>query len=98
MRAVTLGDVAAAARTLMAVAEPERAALIRQLLDEAACADRYRRWWGQEHPRLGNGTLMARAMARPQADVAGPGDPAYLAALAQVIEAALDWRCGDASG
>ncbi|KPQ06779.1 MAG: hypothetical protein HLUCCA12_09230 [Rhodobacteraceae bacterium HLUCCA12] len=96
MRAVGLGDVSAAARALMAVPEPARPALMRRLLDEAAQADRYRLRRGRAHPVLGNGTLMARALACPLADVAGPGDPAYLAALAQVIEAVLDRRCATA--
>jgi len=93
MRSVGLGDVAAAARALMAVPEAERAALMRRLLDEAERADRFRRRCGRVHPWLGNGTLMARALACRRADVAGPGDAAYLAALAQVIEMVLDWRC-----
>jgi len=94
MTTVGLGDVAAAARALMAVPEVERMPLMQRLLDEAGQAARYRRCHGRVHPRLGNGTLMERALACPQAEVAGPGDPAYLAALAQVIEAVLAWRCG----
>lgn len=98
MTEVGLSDVAAAARALMVVPEAARAALMRRLLDEAGQAARYRRCHGRVHPRLGNGTLMERALACPLAEVAGPGDPDYLAALAQVIEAVLDWRCGKSAG
>lgn len=98
MTEVGLGDVSAAARALMVVPESARAALMYRLLDEAGRAARYRRCHGRVHPRLGNGTLMARALACPQAEVAGPGDPEYLSALAQVIEAVLDWRCRNGAG
>jgi hypothetical protein len=98
MTAVGLGDVSAAARALMAAPEKEREALMRRLLDEAGQAARYRRCHGRVHPWLGNGTLMERALACPRADPSGPGDPAYLAALAQVIEAVLDWRCRNGAG
>ncbi|HHX89520.1 MAG TPA: hypothetical protein GX700_07065 [Paracoccus sp.] len=93
MTAVGLGDVSAAARALMAVPQAARAALMLRLLEEATRAARFRRCHGRAHPRLGNGTLMERALARPLAEVAGPGDAAYLAAMALVIEAVLDWRC-----
>ncbi|WP_333829488.1 DUF7742 family protein [Pararhodobacter sp.] len=98
MTEVGLGDVSAAARALMAVPEAQRAALMHRLLDEAGQAARFQRCHGRVHPRLGNGTLMERALAHPLAEVPGPGDPAYLAALAQVIEAVLDWRCGKQAG
>lgn len=77
----------------MAVPEAARAALMLRLLEEATRAARFRRCHGRVHPRLGQGTLMERALACPLAEVAGPGDAAYLAAMAQVIEAVLDWRC-----
>lgn len=93
LRAVGLGDVSAAARALLAVPEHARATLMRQLLAEASDADDYRKKKGRVHPQLGNGTLMERALACPLAELPGPGDTAYLAALAQVIEAVLDWRC-----
>lgn len=93
MTGVGLGDVSAAARALMAVPEPERAALMLRLLEEATRAARFRRCHGRVHPRLGNGTLMERALACPLAGVTGPGNAEYLAAMAQVIEAVLDWRC-----
>lgn len=93
MTEVGLGDISAAARALMAVSESERAVLINRLLDEATRAARYRIRNERVHPWLGNGTLMERALACPRADPSGPGDPEYLATLAQVIEAVLDWRC-----
>lgn len=92
MTPVGLADVAAAARALMAVPDAARPALIERLIEEAGHAARYRRCFGRVHPRLGNGTLMERALARPLAEPHGPGDRAYLAAMAQVIEAVLEWR------
>jgi len=77
----------------MSVPEAQRPALMRALLDEAHRADRFRLRFGRVHPRLGNGTLMASAMARTQAEGAGPGDGAYLTALAQAIDCVLEWRC-----
>lgn len=92
MRAVGLSDIAAAARALMRVPEADRPALMQALIDEAHRADRFRARFGRVHPRSGNGTLMAAALAHAQAEVAGPGDGAYLAALAQAIDGVLEWR------
>jgi len=92
MRTVTQGDVAAAARALLACPEDARAALLVRLLADAHAADRYRRVFGRVHPRLGNGTLMATALARTTVPEPVVGDMAYLRALAQVIEGVLDWH------
>lgn len=89
MRSITQGDIAAAARAALARPAPERAAAIAALIAEAELADRYRRRLGRLHPCLGNGTLMAAALARGAVPEPAPGDPAYLRAMAQVIEALL---------
>ena len=91
MRSLTQGDIAAAARALLAHPEAERAARLRVMLDEAHAADRYRRVFGRSHPRLGNGTLMAAALAQGCLPEPPAGDRAYLRTMAQVIEAVLDW-------
>jgi hypothetical protein len=94
MHTVGLGDLAAAARALMAVPEARRGLLLRRLMDEADLAERYRRTRGRAHPVFGNGTLMSAALARPQAGPVAPGDSDYLACLAQAIEGVLDRRGG----
>lgn len=92
MQTIGLGDLAAAARALMAVHETRRAPLLRRLMDEADLADRFRRRQGRAHPVYGNGTLMSAALARPQAKPPANDDVEYLACLAQAIEAVLDRR------
>lgn len=93
MRAVTLGDIRAAARVLAQHPQDARAALMAEMLQEADIADRYRKAYRRCHPRLGNGTLMAAALAR-----AGQGPTPRLSerdgleALALVIHAVLAWR------
>ncbi|GAB4269144.1 MAG: hypothetical protein Kow0013_20490 [Pararhodobacter sp.] len=92
MPPVTLTDLSAAARVLLAVPESRREAALAALLARAALADRTRRETGRLHPVYGNGTLMAAALAHPRADPASPGDSDYLACLAAVIDAILARR------
>ncbi len=89
MRPVTMTDLAAAARVLLALPEARRAAGITALLARADCADRHRRTGGGVHPAYGNGTLLAAALVHPQADPATPGAADYLECLALVIDALL---------
>ncbi len=88
MRPVTLTDLAAAARVLLALPEARRAAAMAALIVRAEAADRYRRRNGLGHPVYGNGTLLAAALAHPAAaPEAGARD--YLACLALATEAVL---------
>ena len=87
MRPVTLTDIAAAARVLLALPEAQRAAGLAALLARATAADRHRCDTGCNHPAYGNGTLLAAALAHPCAEPRSPGSADYLACLAQVIEA-----------
>ncbi|MCA0202835.1 MAG: hypothetical protein LCH92_00715 [Proteobacteria bacterium] len=82
MRPVTLTDLAAAARVLLALPEQQRRAGMAALIAGAEAADRYRQTTGRLHPAYGNGTLLAAALAHPAADPATPGAPEYLACLA----------------
>ncbi len=95
MRDITHGDICAAARVLVDTPRSNWDAETARLLTEAEHADRYRRGFGIAHPRLGNGTLMAAALARAPAPAPPASDLDYLAALAAVIEAVLDWRSGE---
>lgn len=95
MRPIGLGDLMAAAGALAAVAPPARAALMARLLAEAAAADAFCRREGRIHPDHGNGTLMAVALACPQAPLP-PGARATLEVLAQTLEAVLAWPAAPA--
>lgn len=89
MRAVTLTDLGAAARVLLALPEARRAAGAVALLARAETADRHRRETGRAHPLYGNGTLLAAALAHPSRDPDEPGARDYLACLALVLETLL---------
>ena len=81
MIAPGLSDLWATARALMAVPQADRPALMARLIAEAEQADAFRLHADRLHPALGDGSLMAAALARPRA--ARPvSDPAALAALA----------------
>ncbi|MCC5983897.1 MAG: hypothetical protein JJU42_05990 [Rhodobacteraceae bacterium] len=92
MRSLSQGDIAAAARVLLTRPEAERPVLLRRMLAEAQAADRYRRRHGRVHPGLGNGTLMAAALARGGAAAPDADAIATLRAMAQVIDGVLDWH------
>ncbi|MDT8856307.1 hypothetical protein RNZ50_15030 [Paracoccaceae bacterium Fryx2] len=89
MRTVLLGDVVAAARALLAVPEAAQGPLLARMLDQAHVAHHVHKRLGRPHPEWGNGSLMARAAALPQAREPCASDPAYLAALRVVIEGLL---------
>ena len=63
MRPVLLGDVVSAARALLAVAPSERPGRLASLLFAADKAERHWRQVGRSHPRCGDGSLMAAALA-----------------------------------
>lgn len=91
MRPVLADDILMALRALHRVAAPQRAARIGQWLNEAHWADLYRKRFCRAHPRWGNGSLMARAMAEPLGMRTGPGG-LDLEALLLVAVALRDWR------
>lgn len=92
MRQITHGDVTCAARVLMQLPVSQRAMVLADMLTAAHLADCHRKATGRVHPRLGNGTLMAVALARGAGPEPFAGDRAYLTALAQVIEGVIAWR------
>lgn len=89
MRRVMLGDVIAAAQVLRDVPEGARAAHCAAMLARAQAADLWRKRLGRGHPRWGNGSLLALALAEGAGRASGAplADSAYLAALVVVIEA-----------
>ncbi|MCC5993167.1 MAG: hypothetical protein JJT99_11650 [Rhodobacteraceae bacterium] len=93
MREVTQGDIRAAARVLAQHPACARAGLMAAMLQEADHADRYRKVFGRVHPRLGNGTLMAAALARARARPAPRlSERDGLECLVLVVHAVLAWR------
>lgn len=87
MRPVTLTDLAAAARVLLALPEAQRAAGLAALLARAQTAEQHRRDTGRNHPAYGNGTLLAAALAHPRAEPQSPGTQDYLTCLSLVLDA-----------
>jgi hypothetical protein len=71
MRLCLLDDLLCGARALATVAPQKRAAFAATLLDQAHAAHAYAKRFRRPHPRWGNGSLMARALAEPGA-IAGP--------------------------
>lgn len=63
MRRCMLDDLLAGAGRLAAEPPARRPELARQMLMEAHAAHHYMRRTGRSHPRWGNGSLMARALA-----------------------------------
>ncbi|SDW49076.1 DUF7742 family protein [Roseicitreum antarcticum] len=92
MRQITHGDVTSAARVLLRLPAPDRAQALADMLAAAHVADCHRKTTGRVHQHLGNGTLMAVALARGPGPEPFAGDPTYLAVLAQVIEGVIGWR------
>jgi hypothetical protein len=86
MRQITQGDVSAAARALMLLPEDARPAALVGMIARADLADRFRKARGRVHPTLGNGTLMAAALAQGAVSEPFCTDLAYLHCLRMVIE------------
>lgn len=81
------GDVSALARVLLRAPAAQRPMLARAVLREARTAARHCARTGRSHPLLGNGTLMAAAMIRPQAPEPYWSDPDYLDCLIETLGA-----------
>ena len=85
MRPVTLGDLCAAARALLAHPDPDWPQVMATLLATADAADHHRLTHGTS--RFGNGTLMAAALATAPPPAPEIADPRHLAALEAAIRA-----------
>jgi len=92
MRQILLGDLAAAARVVMGLPGPAARDEVRTMLAQAHLADCWRKRTGRAHPRHGDGSLMAVAMARRPPPEPFAGDAAFLAALGIVIAELRRWR------
>ena len=87
MRPVMQGDVATAARALIAVPPSARKALATRIVSQAQAADRYRQREGRPHPFWGNGSLMQAALIRPIGAARGTDDPDFADCLVEVLDA-----------
>lgn len=92
MRPLLHADVTHAARALLRVPEPDRAAFCADLIHKTELADRYRAQTGRAHVFWGNGSLMAAARAHPLAPEPSFDDDAYCSCMEQVLRALIDWR------
>ena len=85
MRRVLIGDLLAAAAVIRS--QPNPAAACQTLIGQADAAHRYAKRFGRPHPRWGNGSLMARALAAPVSGAVNLSDPDLLAALSWLCAA-----------
>ena len=89
MRTILLGDVISAARAMLKVQHHLRFGLLDTMIQQADAAHDYQKRQGKPHPFWGNGSLMARANAEPQAAEPLGSDLEYLRALHMVIGAII---------
>lgn len=92
MRPIQHGDLSTAARALLTVPAPDRAGVMDLMLQQAEAADRYRKKLGKTHPRWGNGTLMAVALAQPIPNEPRLDDLNYLQCQRDVLTALIAHR------
>ncbi|WP_194295022.1 DUF7742 family protein [Profundibacter amoris] len=92
MRPVLHGDVVAAALVLLRLPVSARTDAMRDMLEQAAAADLYRKRLGKGHPAWGNGSLMAVAMRWDRASEPFLDDPDYCRCLITVFSELLAWR------
>jgi len=89
---VGAGDLWAAARVLSTIPARARAGAMRALLLRAEAADRYRKRYRRAHPRWGDGSLMAAALAGAPPPASGLDDPAFAGALAAALAGLIAWQ------
>lgn len=94
MRPVLYGDISAVARALLCHPARGRVSLFDRMIVEAEAADKYRKRYGRAHVNWGNGSLMAVANTRPQADEPYLDCPEYCCVMALVFCGLLAWRRG----
>ena len=95
MRPLLPGELDVAARALLTVPMPERAAQIARIIERAQRAERYHRATGRFHPGDGNGSLASAARKRGVLPARTVCDGAYLAALKCVLDALLEIEAGE---
>lgn len=94
MRQVLHGDIIAAARSLLEISPPERAAAVSAMLYRAHSADKVMKRTGMPHKIWGNGSLLAAAGPKPTQAEPFPSDINYLCALQSILAALIEWKRG----
>ncbi|WP_050525248.1 hypothetical protein [Pseudorhodobacter ferrugineus] len=87
------GDIIAAARALVEIPSPERAAAISAMFYRAHSADKIMKHTGMPHQAWGNGSLLAATQPRPNLPEPSLSNMDYLRALQQILTALIDWKC-----
>lgn len=94
MRQILIGDIIAAARTLLELPGEKREEHLREMLYHARIADKVRKRTGKPHRDWGNGSLMAAAFPRPSCPEPVLSNRDYLMALRLVTDVLLQERDG----
>ena len=92
MRQVLIGDIIAAARSLLELPEECRKDRLREMLYRAQVADKVRKRTGKAHRLWGNGSLMAAAFPKPTRPEPFLSDPDYLDVFRMVAEGLLSQK------
>lgn len=94
MRQILIGDVIAAARSMLELPNPERAGAVSKMLYRAHIADKVMKRTGLPHKAWGNGSLMAAVSPKPKQAEPFLNDPDYLEALRSTLEQVIAWKKG----
>lgn len=92
MRQVLIGDIIAAARSLLEVPPCERTVAAAAMLYRAHVADKVTKRTGLPHKTWGNGSLMAAALPRPNRAEPFLTDAAYLEAVHFMLGHVIAWK------
>lgn len=92
MRPVLHADVVAAARVLLTLPVEKRRAKMREMLEQAAVADVFRKRLKRGHPIWGNGCLMAAASRHKMLPERFLDDPDYCNCLIDALQTLLHWQ------
>ena len=92
MRQVHLSELHLAALRLAPLGQSAQRKVIDQALDDAHCADKYRKRLRRAHPRLGNGTLISALSGHLTASPRAVNHYAYLGAMHILIDEILTRR------
>jgi hypothetical protein len=90
MRQILVGDIIAAARSLLDVPPSKRANTLSEILFQAHAADKITKRTGMPHKTWGNGSLMAAAAAKQSEPFLS--DPAFLDVLRLTVDGLIAWK------
>lgn len=93
MRRVLWSDVTTAARAVLAAEPASREVFSAALVAQASHADKYTRRLRYDHPRWGNGTLLAAARKHSLAAERSFDDPEYAMCCRMIMAALHRHRC-----